>query len=336
MLRTVHGLSRGDIEAFHEEGYLVVENLFSNSDLQPVIDEITGEVMARARRLVDAGKLSSTYEELGFERQLIAIDHEIDTLLPDISSGALSGPEIFRLICHPKLLDIAESLCGPELIASSVYRLRPKLPHDPRGEVPWHQDSGYFDPYCDKGLILTVWLPLVEASPESGCLYLLPRLHKTDVFSHRPNKAGTYLEIATKDFPRSRKAVAVPVRKGSVLLMTNRTPHASFTNRGETVRWSMDLRYQSAALPTNAAFTRAESVMAALDRESVPVACYPPSADFLVRSRERPYEVVGDAEVFYRTRIKHRARYEARMSTAATADKQRRVSINPFSLKRWS
>ena len=83
MLRTVHGLSRGDIEAFHEEGYLVVENLFSNSDLQPVIDEITGEVMARARRLVDAGKLSSTYEELGFERQLIAIDHEIDLVVGD-------------------------------------------------------------------------------------------------------------------------------------------------------------------------------------------------------------------------------------------------------------
>ena len=336
MLRTVQGLAEEEIETFHREGYLVVENLFSVSDLQPVIDEISGEVLARARRLVAEGKLSSTYEELGFERQLVAIDQEVDTLLPDISSGALSGPEIFRLICHPRLLDIAESLCGPELIASSVYRLRPKLPHDSRGEVPWHQDSGYFDPACDKGLILTVWLPLVDASPESGCLYVLPRLHRSEVFPHRPNQAGTYLEIETKDFPRSYRAAAVPANKGSVLLMTNRTPHASFGNKGDTVRWSMDLRYQSANLPSNATFSRTESEAAERERESVPAACYPPSADFLVRSRERSSDVVSDAEVFHRTRTAHRARYEAETVTGTRPGQRQKVAINPFSLRRWS
>jgi hypothetical protein len=36
------------------------------------------------------------------------------------------------------------------------------------------------------------------------------------------------------------------------LLLGNRTPHASFDSKTNRVRWSMDLRYQSAALPTNA------------------------------------------------------------------------------------
>ena len=312
-----------------------MENLLAESDLQPVIDEITGEVTARARPLVAAGKLSSTFVELGFERQLVAINCETDKLLPEISSGALSGQEIFRLICHPKLLDVAESLCGPELIASSVYRLRPKLPGDPRGEVPWHQDSGYFDPYCDKGLILTMWLPLVDATSESGCLYVLPRLHTTSVFSHRPNDDGTYLRIATRDFPRGHMAVAAPVRKGGVLLMTNRTPHASFANRGETVRWSMDLRYQNTALPSNASLPQTESGEGAVDHRSIPPACYPPSADFLVRSRERPEEVVNNAEVFHLTRAEHRARYQAQTSTSTRPSEQKKTSINPFSLKRW-
>ena len=50
--------------------------------------------------------------------------------------------------------------------------------------------------------------------------------------------------------------MAAPVPKGGVLLLTNRTPHASFENKTDIVRWSMDLRYQSAALPTNAQITR--------------------------------------------------------------------------------
>ena len=41
--------------------------------------------------------------------------------------------------------------------------------------------------------------------------------------------------------------VCVPMRKGSILLLTNRTPHATFENTTDRVRWSMDLRYQSAA-----------------------------------------------------------------------------------------
>ena len=330
------GLTREEIETFHKEGCLVVEDLFSESDLLPVIDEISDEILVRARRLAAEGKLRSTYEQLGFERQLAAIDQEADTLLPEISSGALSGPEIFRLIIHPKLLDIAESLCGPELIASSVYRLRPKLPHDPRGEVPWHQDSGYFDPACDKGLILTVWLPLVDASADNGCLYVLPRLHKSEVFSHWPNKEGTYLEIKTKDYPSKHKAVAVPVRKGSVLLMTNRTPHASFENKGNTVRWSMDLRYQSANLPNNAAFSRRESGFAESGRESVPPACYPPSADFLARSQNRPSDVLSDAKIFNRKRVEYRANFERKAASSRRSNQQRKVAINSFSLERWS
>ena len=144
------------------------KDLFPAKELDAVIAEVNQEITSRAQALLTAGKVTGTYEEQGFERQLIALDAEDSTIVPTVSSGTLAGPEIFRMICNPRLLDIAESLCGPEIIASSVYRLRAKMPGDPRGEVPWHQDSGYLDPYCDKNLILTVWVPLVDSNLESG------------------------------------------------------------------------------------------------------------------------------------------------------------------------
>ncbi|MBI5094716.1 MAG: phytanoyl-CoA dioxygenase family protein [Candidatus Hydrogenedentes bacterium] len=304
---TQTGLSPQQQETFLREGYLVVEDLFTDADLQPVIGEINEEVTRRAGEAVSAGELSSVFAEAGFERQLTLISRETDKVARSIWNGILCGPAIFNLIRHPKLLDVAESLCGPELIASSVYRLRPKIPHYGFGAVPWHQDSGYFEPYCDKALVLTVWLPLVDATPENGCLEVIPRKHQGEVAAHTTHAPTGYLVIREDAMPQGPSVLA-PVRKGGALLLTNRTPHASGLNTTDIVRWSMDLRYQSAALPTNAAIPRLDGESVPSPERGVPVACYPPEADFLVRSRLRPHAVVTDPAEFQRLRTTHQAR----------------------------
>jgi hypothetical protein len=89
------------------------------------------------------------------------------------------------------------------------------------------------------------------------------------------------------------------------LLVTNRTAHASFKNKTDQVRWSMDLRYQNANLPTNAKVTRLPGDAQFDPENGVPIACYPPEADFLVRSVRRPAEVVTDPERFRLIRERH-------------------------------
>lgn len=301
-------LSTAQLEQFDREGYLVVDSFFEAGDLQPVIDEISAEIEARARELVAQGKLSQTYAECGFERQLAKISAETDSVAKSIWNGNLCGPAFFNLIRNPKLLDIAESFCGPELIASSVYRLRPKIPNNPYGEVPWHQDSGYMEAYCDKAMVLTVWLPLVNATQENGCMWVIPGVHKTGgLVRHGWRQGKPYLIIPDSDLP-AREPVCVPVRKFGALFLHNLTPHASFTNEADHVRWSMDLRYQSAALPTNAQITRLPGEDVADPQKGVPVACYPPEADFLVRSQARPAEIIRDAAAFQRLRKVHQGR----------------------------
>jgi phytanoyl-CoA hydroxylase len=295
-------LTPEQIAEFHREGYLVVEDLFAADDLQPVIDEINDEIDRRARELVAAGELSRLYAEEGFETRLTRITAETEKLYWSINSGQLSGPAIFRLLTNPKLLDLVESLLGPEIIASSVYRLRPKIPGHAHGVVPWHQDSGYFEPYCDQALVLTVWIPLVDATPERGCLQVIPRVHQGPVVRHYRPGDIRYLEIAPADLPPG-EVVTVPVRKGGALLLTNRTPHRSIENVTDTIRWSMDLRYQGADLPTN--FRKADGTLWREPQEGEPIACYPPEADFLVRSQRRPQDVVREWSRFNELRSRH-------------------------------
>jgi len=160
---------------FEDEGYLIVPNLFTDAELQPVIDEISADLDRRCREAVAGGKLSRIYEEFDFEHRLTHVNAENANISKSMWDMKLVLPSFFGLMTNPKLLDVAEQICGPELIASSVYRLRPKVPSHSWSPVPWDQDSGYFEPYCDLGLILTVWLPLVDATEERGCLWVMPR-----------------------------------------------------------------------------------------------------------------------------------------------------------------
>jgi phytanoyl-CoA hydroxylase len=306
---SARGLSPSQVDSFHREGYLVLEALFSGEDLQPAIDDISRAIDERSAELLRSGELSRSYSECDFEHRLAEISRETDRVALSLWNGVLHGPGFFALIANPKLLDVAESLCGEELIASSVYRLRPKIPHYSYGAVPWHQDSAYFEPYCDRALVLTVWIPLVDTNEENGCMWVIPRAHRGRVVPHRPADGKAYLEIPEGSLPQGGH-LCCPVPKGGALLLTNLTPHGSFENQTDMVRWSMDLRYQSAALPTNAKITRlpGETLPSGATMDDpgfVPVACHPPEADFLVRSKARPHEVLRTAEQFAELRARH-------------------------------
>ncbi|MBI1337362.1 MAG: hypothetical protein GC164_10420 [Phycisphaera sp.] len=292
---------------FFELGYLVVENIFEQSDFDPIIAEINDHIDRLAEASIREGKLSQTYKEFDFEHRLAKISAE-DPRIPSRLWNGIAMGSFFDLIRKPGLLDIVEQFTGPEIIASSVYRLRPKVPTHVSSAVPWHQDSGYFEPYCDKALVLTIWLPLVEATRENGCLWVQPRGHKKGVVvDHQQRQGQPYLMIDDDVLKTTGgdEPVCVPVPKYGALFLTNLIPHASFDNNTDMVRWSMDLRYQAADLPTNAKITRLPSESKPDPEHGVPIACYPPEADFLVRSKKRPNEVCKSAEEFLAIRTKY-------------------------------
>lgn len=307
-------LTPAQISFFHEEGYLIVADVFDPTDLEPLRQELHREIDRKARSLQAEGKLTNLHEELDFDRRLAAIyrdSKEIGEIimrhLEGLRGGGFHAPQMFDVIAHPKLLAKVGALLGTvEIVSSSVYRIRPKLPNLGRGVVPWHQDSGYLAPQCDEQMIITCWTPLVDATVENGCMQILPRTHRGAVAVHHTGGNAGFLVIKDDDLPDDpRKAIAATCPRGGVVFMTNRTPHCSTPNHSDHIRWSMDLRYQSAAAPSNVGLwpetLDAEGNADAAFYEKVNVACYPPEADFLVQSRKTP-ELVSDYADFVRRR----------------------------------
>lgn len=295
-------LSHAEQEHFHEHGYVVKRDVVPVGDLAPIETALATVIDEQIARLAAAGAIEETFADAPFTRRLALVCETYPDKLWDVMgpifSGRFTGREIFDALTHPALLSCVESLVGPTIIGSSVYRVRPKLPNWDRGEVPWHQDSGYFLPHCDDMLVLTCWVPLIDVDEGNGCLFVIPGSHRDGITRHYTGGHGGYLEIAEEDLPGEER-VPLPMRKGDVLFLTNLTAHASFVNRTEDVRWSLDLRYQDGVVPNNIG-ERPEDYTP--ERDPVTMACHPPEADFVIRDPGNPAREVHDAAVFHEMR----------------------------------
>ena len=256
---------------FNDEGYLVVENVFDvDTDLQPVVEDYAATLDALAEQWHSEGKISDTYRNLPFGQRLTRIIAEsglnwgqhFDISLPQgqvyPDTPIHLTESVFNLLRHERLLDIAEHFVGPEVYSNPIQHTRIKPPEHMVPDsaknglvvrVGWHQDLGVATEAQNEVPVLTVWMPITDATVENGCLAVVPGSHKGDLVTHCPGSGPDGgLQIPSKLI--ARKPVPVPVKRGGVLLMHRLTMHASLANKSKDIRWSFDLRYQPTGQPT--------------------------------------------------------------------------------------
>lgn len=288
--------------AFLNQGYFVKKGIYRPEDLQPMKDAIARIIEREAQRLNGEGELHDICGDQPFEKRLSEIhrrNREAGTKIYHCilgkAGGGFSGQEMLNFIRHQPLIDCIQDLIGPDIIGSSVYRIRPKLPHMGHGEVPWHQDSGYLLSHCDRFLIVTCWIPLVDVTVTNGCLYVLPGCHRDGILRHCTGGPSDYLVIPDDALP-DLKPIPVEMTAGDVLFLTNMTPHASFTNSTDSIRWSLDVRYQAMDIPNNVDEQPADITP---DRPTITIACLPTEADFVIRDTKYPEREIRSAEQFH-------------------------------------
>ena len=177
----------------------------------------------------------------------------------DHSHTMNTGSAVFGLLTNPRLLDIAESVIGPEIYSNPVQhtRIKPPARYLPTAvtdsniaATTWHQDNGVINPEADDTDMLTIWVAVTDATAENGCLIVERGSHRDDLTMHCPGTAAsatTYIPEAIIDRDR---VVPLEVRAGGVVLLHKLTEHASLENHSESIRWSFDLRYQPIGQPT--------------------------------------------------------------------------------------
>ena len=128
-------LTTEQVEEFHTRGVLIAKAVLNNEDLQPVIDEICDFIDHRAHELKAEGKIEDLCEDEPFETRygrLFAQSREIGNGL-DIMN--YRGKAVFDFLYNKNLLDVIESLVGPEIVCNSIQHLRPTPP------IRYYEDS---------------------------------------------------------------------------------------------------------------------------------------------------------------------------------------------------
>ncbi len=149
----------------------------------------------------------------------------VDTV--SIALHPASRNEVCREFCTSALMaDLGHDLIGPDVRLywdQAVY----KRPHGTE-PVLWHQDNGYT--YVEPQAYLTVWVALTDATPENGCISVLPGVHRAGTVAHRNTPIGFECCV---DPPG---AVQVPVKAGDAVVFSSLTPHATGRNHTDEIR----------------------------------------------------------------------------------------------------
>lgn len=203
--------SREDIDFFREHGWLVVEDVVDPSDLE-LLDQTCERIIAdKERRAYDW----AWTEDDGRARRF-----RILQAMPSLGTDAFDRTP-YRLWA----VEFASALMG-----FPIEHWYDQLLAKPAGtSVPtdWHQDEAYWGRNLDD-LGITCWMPLHDVDVDSGCMHFIDGGHRDGVLEHRrpPNIASDLLVCE----PDVTRAVACPIRLGSVTFHHSKTPHMTTAN----------------------------------------------------------------------------------------------------------
>jgi hypothetical protein len=254
---------------FEEYGYLVVEGVIGSEVIAGVLRECAEITAGLVEQAVADGAVSATVLGMSAPEQMVELTRTTrrtfcefyDISFPPgepitMGSPINTGAAVFAVLVNDKLLDLVESVSGPEITCSPIQHLRAKLPVDVlpgpnslAGTVSWHQDNSVIMPEADLTNILTVWIPLTPATIETGCMQVIPGSKHHGLQTHCMQPDG--YAIPDSLLEGLGRPTALEMEPGSVLLMDKGTAHASLPNISrDRLRFSLDLRYHPTSCPS--------------------------------------------------------------------------------------
>ncbi|MDE0097993.1 MAG: phytanoyl-CoA dioxygenase family protein, partial [Gammaproteobacteria bacterium] len=134
-------LTQDQLRHFMDEGFTIVEGALTGDELDPVIAGIEAFVDERAQALHREGRIAELHENEPFERRLALITRENTAIYDDIDIMNMRAEAVFRFLGNARMLDLVESLVGPEITCSPIQHLRAKLPEG-LNSLPGHGNGG--------------------------------------------------------------------------------------------------------------------------------------------------------------------------------------------------
>ena len=240
-------LSQAQQDLYENDGFVVVRNAIPRNVINNFIGVLKEVVDSQTREMYRNKKISDLYQNEPFSTRWYKVWLEHGGEPEDRTwHAAVFGRPLYALMTDPAILDVVESLIGPEIQHNGDWIVRPKLPEMTLQSLPWHQDSGYMV-NTEQYHWPTVWVPFVPVNKENGAMQLIPGTHRLPIQKH---DRETENQPTPETDPSAGREVVMPeFQPGDFIIFHNHTFHRSTTGDAPSVRWSMDFRFSPAGTP---------------------------------------------------------------------------------------
>jgi len=211
-------------DEFAEKGFLIVPGLFRKEEVKTIKTQIQTVLDEVRREAIDAGRDPEK-----------VINHGVYVGLAVHSS-------FFRqAVCDERLVSLMEAAIGPnvEFISDKVVFKS----HDQDYGTPWHQDWSYW--YGSHKV--TAWVALDDATPDNGCLRLVPGSHRMAVNHEGDASDGKgFVHRLDANAVDENQVVTATMEAGGVVVFHDLLLHASYQNVSGRDRWCWLPTYRDA------------------------------------------------------------------------------------------
>ena len=216
-------LTEEQIAFFHDNGFLSIEQITTDEEiewLKGIYNQLFDE---------RAGEEKGLYYDLAAPR-----GHDGREVLPQVLGPDITIPELRESNHHRNALKLSKQLLGDdEKVGAGGHMIFKPARYG--AETPWHQDEAYWSPdvYLNS---LSVWMPLDEATAESGCMQFIPGSHKGELCWHRHIDNDPLIHGLMTDEVDPSKSVACPLAPGGATFHSYRTLHHTAPNTTDNPR----------------------------------------------------------------------------------------------------
>jgi phytanoyl-CoA hydroxylase len=224
------------VDQFKSEGFLLIKGALDAKGLED----------ARAGLMHLISGADPEFKGIQYEKSARG---SLDTLTQEERTASVRKLQFFvghedrltRLSEDPDLLRILEAIIGekPGLFANQAMVKPARIGR----EKPWHQDHAYFDlPMGTQ--IVSAWVSLDAATPENGCMHVVPGSHREGPVVHFQVRDWQLCD----DQVKTDRVVAVPTDSGDILLWDGLLHHGTPPNRSDKSRRALQLHYWPASV----------------------------------------------------------------------------------------
>jgi len=219
-------LSQEQIDFYHENGYLGVENVLSDAEIQNLRD-VTDDFVEKSRAVT---KHTDVFD--------LEPGHTSESPRLRRLKNPIEQHEVYRsTLHHEKILTIVSQLIGYGLRCNG-NKLNMKLPGF-GSPVEWHQDWAFY-PHTNDDL-LAVGVVLDDMTEQNGPLLVVPGSHKGPILDHHQD--GYFCGAITDPAFSDKDAVPVMVKAGGITIHHARALHGSVANTSDHPRRLLLFQY---------------------------------------------------------------------------------------------